>query len=119
MDNIKNILKQKKYNNVINGNNLNIDINVNSNNKYSLNRDEFTPNTKESQLAVEMSTYFNDLSNYAFYFSVVNILGVNGAYQFWKSIKSEIENKQGSQYEIRSPKKYFTWCYKKERQKNG
>lgn len=118
----------RKLDNVINNDNdvdkYNYDNNVNENvtdsnsnsskkGKYALNRNKFTPNTEETQLAEKVATFFDDLSNYAFYLHVVNRLGVNKAYMFFRSVQEEIEKKGGTRYEIRNPKRYFAWKFKK------
>ncbi len=114
------ILKHNKYNNdnnvnVNNSNNVNNDSNGTSykDKKYALDRDSFNPHTEETQLAEKIATSFDDLQNYAFYRFVVNELGVSGAYVFWNVVQQEIEEKRGSKYEIRNPKKYFAWKFKK------
>lgn len=108
-----------KYNNVIN---VNINKEYNDNNvntykkrKYSLDKNKFLPNTENTQLAEQIATFFKDLNNYAFYLSVVNKLGVQRTYLFWKNIQDEIEQKRNSRYEIRFPKKYFAWRYKNKK----
>ncbi len=83
-------------------------------NKYSLDRTKFTPNTEESQLAEEIASSFGDLGNYAFYFKVVNKLGISQAMTFWKTHKQEEEEKRGTKYEFRSSKKYFAWKFQKK-----
>lgn len=117
MENIKETLKNKssKYNNVNNDiiNNITNNVNNGVSSKYSLNKDKFIPNTEETQLAEEIATYLGDLQNYALYLHIVKKLGISGAYSFLKSVQEEIENKRGTKFQIKSPKKYFTWKFKK------
>jgi len=81
---------------------------------YALDQNNFKPNTPETILAKDMAIYFDDLSNFAFYLSVVNKLGYSKAYSFWKYTQNEIEEKKHDErYSIRSPKKYFAWKYKR------
>jgi len=110
----------KKFKNLINDNNdskddfiNDINDNSSSKNKYALNREKFTPNTPEAQLAENIASSFNDLQNYAFYLSVVNRLGYTNAESFWKAHKEEEKEKRGTRYEFRYSKKYFAWKYKK------
>lgn len=117
MEKIDSILKRNNVNKV---DKYNYDNNVNKNdtsvaskNKYALDRNKFIPNTEEAQLAETIAESFDDLNNYAFYFSVVNKLGVSGAYSFWKSHEDEEEEKRGTRYEFRSSKKVFAWRFKK------
>ncbi|OGH23461.1 MAG: hypothetical protein A2629_00240 [Candidatus Levybacteria bacterium RIFCSPHIGHO2_01_FULL_41_15] len=115
MEHIKNTLKTRVP---INDNNDNIKIVDNDTNdspskEYALNRSKFTPNTEETQLAEKIALSFNDLENYAFYRKVVNKLGIQGAYSFWKSHKEEEEEKKGGRYEFRNSKQYFAWKFKK------
>lgn len=105
------ILKKSNVNNVLEKN-LNNDINVNS--KYALDKTKFKPNTEEALLAEEISEHFNDLNNYAAYFSVVKSLGIVGAKQFWKEVMSDIEEKKSTKYPVRSPRKYFMWKFKRK-----
>lgn len=117
MDHIsEEIKKNKLVNNVINvnvnnSNNANNDSNGISSKKYAFNPDSFVPNTPETKLAEEVATWFNDLENYAFYLHVVKQLGSSEAYVLWKDLQEEIEEKRGSRFEIRSPKKYFAWKF--------
>ena len=116
MDSIKDIIVRRNNDNNVNRYILNNDNNVNSSNgkkKYSLDKSKFTPNTEESQLAEDLANYFKDSENYAFYYSVVNSLGVLRAKEALKNIKDEIQQKENTKYAIRNPKKYFTWKYKK------
>lgn len=97
-------------------NNVNNDNNVNTSNdkKYALDRSKFTPNTEEAQLAEKIASSFNDLQNYAFYLNVVKKLGSSQTYSYWKNIKEEIEEKKNNpRYQIRDPKKYFAWKFKR------
>lgn len=118
MDQLKEILGDRKYNNVNNGN---IHTSINDNNvvtsndkkKYSLDRSKFTPNTEEAQLAENLATFLNDTENYAFYYSVVKTLRIARAHQALADIKDEIQQKKNTKYAIKSPKKYFTFKYKK------
>lgn len=81
--------------------------------KYALNRNTFTPNTEETQLAEKIGASFDDLNNYAFYLKVVNKLGVPRTYSFWKSHKEEEKEKKGTRFEFRNSKYYFAWKFKK------
>lgn len=105
---------RKKYNNVINVNKKN-DNNDNKGgkNKYELDKAKFTPNTEEAMLSEEIGSYFNDLQNFAFYYSVINKLGVTRGREALADIKDEIQQKAGTKYAIRNPKKYFAWKYKR------
>lgn len=121
MDHISNVIKKSKLANnvtivnVNNSNNVNSDNNVISSKvgKYALNRDSFTPNTPETKLAEDIATSFADINNYAFYLYVVKQLGVARTHEFWRGIQEEVKEKLGSRFEIRSPKKYFAWKFKK------
>lgn len=121
MEHIGKVIKKSRLiNNVINvnvnnSNNVNNDSNGISSKikKYALNRDSFKPHTEETQLAEDIATSFDDLQNYAFYLHVVNRLGAPGTYAFWKVVEQEIEEKRGSRFEIRNPKKYFAWKFSK------
>lgn len=118
MDQIGKIIKEGKLiNNVIN---VNVNSSNNDNNvvsqkvgKFALDRNSFKPNTEETQLAEKIAISFNDLQNYAFYLHVIKRLGISSTYAFWKAMQEEIEEKKGSRYEIRNPRKYFTWKFKK------
>lgn len=121
-NNIDNILKKRsqdilKRNNVINDNKniINNDNNVNTarKKKYSLDKSTFTPNTPESHLAETIAIYFSDLENFAFYYCVVNKLGTDRAYSAFRSFQVEEEEKKGTKYEIRFPKNYFAWKWKR------
>ena len=98
-------------NNVNNISKLNNDNNVNS--RYALNPKKFIANTEESLLAKEIAENMNDLNNFAFYFSIVNNLGVSGARNYWIEIKNDILEKGKTKTPVRSPKKYFVWKYKR------
>lgn len=104
-------------NNDINDNNDNNNYNINDNNvtnkKYRLNRKKFTPNTKESTLAEEIATKFNDLDNFAAFYKVVNELGYERSLALFKSVCGEIDEKKGTYHEVRNPPAYFMWRYKK------
>lgn len=102
LNNDNNVNKNNKTNNVIN---------VAS--KYGLDRTKFTPNTEEAQLAEEIAKHFDDLQNFAFYFHLVNKLGIGNARTYWNSHKQEVKEKLGTKYEIRNPKNYFAWIFKK------
>jgi len=117
MESVKRILKSNSHINdiIVNNKISSYDINDNkAKNKYALDRTKFTPNTPESSLAEKIAAYFEDLSNFAFYFRVVKNLGEARTYSFWQSVKEEIEGKMGGRYEIRCPKKYFAWRYKRK-----
>lgn len=86
------------------------DINVNS--KYALNKEKFIPNTEGSILAEDIAKDMNDLNNYAYYFSVVNKLGVVSARVYWKRIQTDILEKQNTKNPVRFPKKYFAYMLK-------
>lgn len=115
MEKVRKILISR--NNVINDNNnySNNVTNDNSSNgkKYALDRSRFKPNSEEALLAEELSSYFNDSENFAFYYSVVNRLGVMRTKEALADIKDEIKEKGNSKYPIRFPKKYFAWKYKR------
>lgn len=116
MNKIEKIIKEGKFiNNVINVNvnNSNNDNSVASeSNRYAL-KSSFIPNTEETQLAEKIAKSLNDLKNYALYLHVVNRLGVFKTHTFWRGIQEEIKDKRGSRYEIRDPRKYFVWKFKK------
>lgn len=112
MEHIKNTIR--KINNVINDNIHNpINNDNNGGKKFALDERKFKLNTPEAQLAKDIAEYFNDLANYAFYFSVVKRLRRDRAYMFWQSVKGEIAEKEHDElYKIRDPKRYFAWRYK-------
>lgn len=112
---ISKILKLNKYNNdnnVNKSNSLNNDSNVTSS-RYSLDRNKFTPNTEETQLAEEIATYFGDLKNYASYLNVVNKLGIVGARTLFRETQSDIEEKSETKTPVRKPAAYFMWKFKR------
>lgn len=114
MESVGKIMGKKHINvNTVNKSLTNNDSNVASKNRYALDKNKFTPNTPETQLAEQIATSFNDLDNYAGFLSVVNKIGHERAYGLWKSIKEEIEEKKGTKYAIRYPAKYFMWKYRK------
>lgn len=112
MNSIKDIIRGNNVNNdnkLINDNNV-IPLKVKN---YALDRNKFTPNTEEAQLAEEYASFFNDFQNYAFYYSVVNKKGISRAKEILADIKDEIKEKGNTKYQIRNPKRYFAWKYKK------
>lgn len=110
MEHVSKILT--KYNNVINDNKYNDNNNVGKS-KYALDKTKFIPSNEESQLAEEIANFFNDTENFAFYYSVVKKLSIIRAMEAFADIKDEIQQKEGTKYVIRNPKKYFAWKYKK------
>lgn len=120
MESIEEILKKKTH--IANNDNINIKPNngINDNNdsndaiksKFALNKSQFTPNTEESILAEEISLFFKDLQNYAFYFKVVNTLGTSEGWRFFITIQRDIKEKSVTKYPVRNDRKYFTWKYK-------
>jgi len=119
MEDTKDILNKKRYLD-LKGNNDNNVNNKNDNNdsnaidsKYALDRSKFTPNTKATTLAEEIATYCDDLDNYAAYLSLVNKLGVDRARTAYSSFQGEVEEKAGTDTEVRSRAKYLMWKFRK------
>lgn len=97
-------------NNLINDNNVIINGELS---KYSLNKNKFTPNTKETILAEKIASALDDLENYACYLSVVKEIGCEEAEELLETVLEEIEEKKDTRYPIRKPGAYFMWRFKK------
>lgn len=87
--------------------NINIDNNIDRN-PYAL-RKSFQLNTKELATAGEISRELNDLSNFAFYRSTVNKLGVSKARQIYHETKSDITKANQLGRPIKNPAALYNW----------
>jgi len=112
---IKEIISDK-YNptvNNVNNDNRNKLNNVNNGkSKYALDKSKFIPNTEESALAEEIATKFDDLDNFACYYSVINRIGVSKARMIFSQTVGEIKEKAGTKNPVRKPARYFMWKVK-------
>lgn len=101
---------RKKY---TNGSNDYNDNTVSKNPKYAYDPSKFTPNTEESQFALEIATYFRDTDNFAYYMGLVKRRGVGLVKQLFAETRQEIAEKSKTDYPVLSPKKWFAWKAKR------
>lgn len=109
---IAELLNYKDSDNNVNKYILNNGINVNTLNKYKLDKTKFIPNTEESQLAEEIGIFLRD-ENFACFYSVVKKIGCSEARRLLKNVLSDIEEKNETKTPVRKPGAYFMWKYKR------
>lgn len=113
MENIKEIIEKKEFNNVNeNVNRKNINTNVNDiyykRKDYSINKTQFKPYTEETSLAYEIADYLDDFYNFACYLYYINEFGCEVIRQLFAEAKDIMRKKSQTKDHVRNKGSYFS-----------